>query len=116
MKRKFAYITAPWGSDDAENTENAAQYCREAYDLGYHPICPVMSMPLYLHDEIPQEHKDAIDMANDQLRRSCMLIMCGKKVTERMKDDIALAARLSIPATTMEGLQAVRRVGRKTNA
>jgi len=34
MKRPMAYITAPWGTNEFENTENAARYCREVYDAG----------------------------------------------------------------------------------
>ena len=28
MKRPLAYITAHWGDNEFENTENAAKYCR----------------------------------------------------------------------------------------
>ena len=27
MKRPLAYITAPWGENEYENTENAARWC-----------------------------------------------------------------------------------------
>ena len=62
MKRPLAYITAPWSADDIENTEDAAQYCRKVYDAGFTPVCPVLFLPLFLNDPIPQEHKDGIDM------------------------------------------------------
>lgn len=70
MKRPIAYITAPWGENEFENTENAAKYCRAVYDAGFSPICPMLFLPLFLSDEIPQEHKDGIDMAREYLRRS----------------------------------------------
>lgn len=60
MKRPIAYITAPWGENEFENTENAAKYCRAVYDAGFSPICPMLFLPLFLSDEIPQEHKDGI--------------------------------------------------------
>ena len=63
MKRPLAYITAPWSENEFENTENAAKYCRAVYDAGFSPICPTLFLPLFLRDEIPQEHKDGIDMA-----------------------------------------------------
>ena len=116
MKRPIAYITAPWGADEAENTEKAAGYCREAYDAGFLPICPILFMPLFLHEDIPQEHKDAIDMARDLLRRAHVLVVCGRKVTETMKDDIATAERLRITATTMDGILTVRQQGRDKHA
>ena len=53
MKRSLAYITAPWSNNQYENTENAAAYCRQVYDAGYSPICPVLFLPTFLKDEIP---------------------------------------------------------------
>ncbi len=65
MKRPLAYITAPWSKNPHENAANAASYCRQVYDAGYSPVCPVLFLPLFLKDEIPQEHKDGIDIARD---------------------------------------------------
>ena len=65
MKRPLAYITAPWSNNQYENAENAAAYCRQVYDAGYSPICPVLFLSTFLKDEIPQEHKDGLDMARD---------------------------------------------------
>ena len=73
MKRPLAYITAPWSNSQYENAENAAAYCRQVYDAGYSPICPVLFLPTFLKDEIPQEHKDGLDMARDYLRPSFAL-------------------------------------------
>ena len=56
MKRPLAYITAPWSENEFENTENAAKYCRAVYDAGFSPVCPTLFLPLFLRDEIPQEH------------------------------------------------------------
>ena len=58
----MVYITAPWGSNEFENTETAARYCRAVYDAGFSPVCPLLFLPLFLNDAIPQEHKDGIDM------------------------------------------------------
>lgn len=114
MKRPLAYITAPWSDDEFENTENAAKYCRAAYDAGFSPVCPLLFLPLFLHDGIPQEHKDGIDMARDYLRRSHVLIVCGHGVDETVKNDIAMAERLRITATTLEGILTVKGQGRNT--
>ena len=45
MKRPLAYITAPWSNSQYENAENAAAYCRQVYDAGYSPICPMLFLP-----------------------------------------------------------------------
>ena len=34
----------------------------QVYDAGYSPICPVLFLSTFLKDEIPQEHKDGLDM------------------------------------------------------
>ena len=44
MKRPLAYITAPWGDNEFENTETAARYCRAVYDAGFSPVCPLLFM------------------------------------------------------------------------
>ena len=99
MKRPLAYITAPWSNSQYENAENAAAYCRQVYDAGYSPICPVLFLPTFLKDDIPQEHKDGLDMARDYLRRSHVLVVCGHGIDETVKNDIATAERLRITAT-----------------
>ena len=112
MKRPLAYITAPWSNNQYENAENAAAYCRQVYDAGYSPICPVLFLSTFLKDEIPQEHKDGLDMARDYLRRSHVLVVCGHGIDETVKNDIATAERLRITATTLDGILAVKGQGR----
>ena len=113
MKRPLAYITAPWSENEFENTENAAKYCRAVYDAGFSPICPTLYQPLFLNDAVPEEHKSGIDMGRDLLRRSHVLVVCGHTVTEAMKNDIAVAQRLGITATTLEGILTVKGQGRR---
>ena len=112
MKRPLAYITAPWGENEFENMENASRWCRQVYDAGFSPVCPLLFLPLFLKDSIPQEHKDGIDMARDYLRRSRVLVVCGGKVDETVKNDIATAERLRITATTLDGILTVKGQGR----
>ena len=113
MRRPLAYITAAWSGDPCEATEQAAKYCRAVYEAGFSPICPTLYLPLILNDAIPEEHKDGIDMSRNLLRRSHVLVVCGHTVTEAMKNDIAVAQRLGITATTLEGILTVKGQGRK---
>lgn len=113
MKRPLAYITAQWHGTAAENAEQATRYCRTVYEAGYAPICPTLFLPLFLHDPVPQEHKDGIDMSRDLLRRCRVLVVCGHVVTEEMKNDIAVAQRLGITATTLDGILSVKGQGRR---
>ena len=93
--------------------ELAAKYCRTVYKAGFSPICPTLYLPPILNDAIPEEHKDGIDMSRNLLRRSHVLVVCGHTVTEAMKNDIAVAQRLGITATTLEGILTVKGQGRK---
>ena len=112
MKRPLAYITAAWSGDEYKDTEQAARYCREVYDAGFSPVCPLLYLPLFLNDAIPEEHKNGIDMGRDLLRRSHVLVVCGRGMSEDVKNDIAVAARLGITATTLEGILTVKGQGR----
>ena len=52
-------------------------------------------------------------MSRELLRRSHVLVVCGRTVTESMKNDIAVAQRLGITATTLEGILTVKGQGRR---
>jgi hypothetical protein len=112
MKRPLAYITAAWSGKKIKDREQAAQYCREVYEAGFSPICPLLYMPLFLNDAIPEEHKSGVDMSRDLLRRSHVLVVCGVGISEDVKSDIATAARLKITATTLDGILTVNKQGR----
>lgn len=77
------------------------------------PGLPAFVPASVLKDSIPQEHKDGIDMARDYLRRASVLVVCGGTVDEAMKNDIAVAERLRITATTLDGILTVKGQGRE---
>jgi len=43
------------------------------------------------------------------------MVVCGKAVDEAMKNDIAVAERLRITATTLDGILTVKGQGREEN-
>ena len=112
LKRPLAYITAAWCGEPDTDTEMGTRYSRMAYEAGFSPVCPVLYMPLFLNDSIPEEHKAGIDMRRDLLRRSHVLVVCGGDVDEDVKNDIAVAGRLGIAATTLDGILAVKGRGK----
>ena len=113
MKRPLAFISAAGCCSDHENTKLALQYRRTVYEAGFSPICPTLYQPLFLNDAVPEEHKSGIDMGRDLLRRSHVLVVCGSISTESMKNDVAVAQRLGITATTLDGILTVKRQGRR---
>ena len=112
MKRPLAYISAAWSGDEFEDTDRAAWFCRKVYDAGFAPVCPLLFLPLFLNDDVPEEHKSGADISRDLLRRAHVLVVCGNTVDEDVKNDIAVAARLGITATTLEGILTVKGQGR----
>lgn len=110
-KRPIAYITAAWSGNRTADQERATQYCRQVYEAGYSPVCHNLFLPTFLHESIPQEHKDGLDMAREYLRRSRLFVMCGEQVDETVKNDIAVAQRLHIAATTLDDILAVKGQG-----
>jgi len=111
MKRPLAYITAAWSGNIHQDEDNAIDYCRLAYEAGFSPICPFLYLPLFINEDIPEEHKSITDISRDMLRRSCVLLVCGNTVDKAVKDDIATAARLKITATTLDGILTVKEHG-----
>ncbi len=93
--------------NEFEAKSTALRYCRKVYEAGFSPICPRLMYEGLLRDEIPQEHKDRIEMASELLRRSRILVVCGDSMDGQVKDDIGLAKRLRIAATTLDGIMKV---------
>ena len=61
----LAYLSAAWSGEPDVDMELAAHYCRLAYEAGFSPICPLLYLPLFLNDSVPEEHKAGIDMRRD---------------------------------------------------
>ena len=111
-KRPLAYITAPWGDNEFENAERAAKYCRDAYEAGFSPFCPILLYPMFLREDVAQEHNDMKDMARDSLKRSTVLVVCGGTADEDVMDDIATAKRFRVATTTLDGILTGKGQGR----
>lgn len=112
MKRPLAYITAAWSGEAEKDGQTAEAYCRTVYEAGFSPLCPKTYLPAILNDAIPEEHKSGIDIGRDLLRRAHVLVVCGDGIDEDVKNDIAVAGRLNITATTLAGILDVKRQGR----
>lgn len=53
MEKAFAYICA--AQDAAPRL--LRRYCHKVYELGYVPICPRLSLPQYLSEDVPEEQR-----------------------------------------------------------
>ena len=107
MKRPLAYLTAAWSGEPDVDMELAAHYCRLTYEAGFSPICPLLYLPA-LSPQCPAVRQPQYRFSHPRPRRSHTLIVCGSAVDEDVKNDIAVAGRLGIAATTLEGVLAVK--------
>lgn len=107
MSRAFAYVCSPYAGETRNNTKKTKAYCRRLYEMGYTPIAPHLLFPQFIDDDIPAERKDGLDMAKDILRRCRVVVVCGKELSDVMVDEIALAKRLGIVTTTLDGVEEI---------
>ena len=107
MSRPWAYVTAAWGSDKYEAKKKAIKYCRRIAEAGYDPICPIFLTDAVMDDTVPVEYKHKKDYAEEHLKRSRILVVCGGRTDAQVKSDIALARRMHIAATTLQGIEEI---------
>ena len=73
-----------------------------------------MKRPLaYITAPWSENEFENTDMAREYLRRARVLVVCGSTVDESVKNDIAVAERLRITATTLDGILTVKGQGRR---
>ena len=107
MIRPWAYVTAAWSGDEYEAKKRAVKYCRKVFEAGYSPICPLLFTDEFIDDTVPVEHKDKKDFGEELLRRSRILVVCGGRTDAQVKSDIALARRMRMAATTLQGIEEI---------
>lgn len=89
--KPWAYVTSAWSADRSRAKRSAKRYCRKLYEAGYTPICPLLSLPEVIDTSNADEYKDYMDMSEDMLRRSRILVVCGSAVDDTVLTDIAMA-------------------------
>lgn len=105
--KPWAYVTAAWSADKNRAKRSAKRYCRKLYEAGYTPICPLLLLPEFIDMTSADEFKDYMDMSEDMLRRSRLLVVCGTAVDETVLTDIAIANRFHVASSTMRGVLGV---------
>ena len=105
--KPWADVTSAWSADRSKAKRSAKRYCRKLYEGGYTPICPLLSLPEVIDVSNADEYKDYMDMSEDMLRRSRILVVCGTAVNETVLTDIAIANRFHVASSTMRGVLSV---------
>ncbi|MCR5001285.1 MAG: hypothetical protein K6A71_05780 [Lachnospiraceae bacterium] len=104
-RKEFAeWLGIPYRTMQDWELGTSQKYCRALYEAGYAPVCPFLSQTWFLCTDVPQEYTDARDMAHEFLRRSRILVVCGKKKTKSMMEDIAVAKKYGIATVTLDGI------------
>lgn len=96
----IVYICSPYSGAVMHNTEMASQYSRFAVDEGYVPITPHLYLPLFISEETER----------DLAIRTCLRLMdvcselwvCGDKITDGMRREMAYAAEIGIPISQIK--------------
>ncbi|MCQ5090397.1 hypothetical protein, partial [Ruthenibacterium lactatiformans] len=96
-EKAFAYICA--AQDAAPRL--LRRYCHKVYELGYVPICPRLSLPQYLSEDVPEEQRAMSQISQQLLRRCRMLVVCGGEITAAMACEIGTAEKLKLICTTL---------------
>ena len=105
--KPWAYVTSAWSADRSKARRSAKRYCRQLYEAGYTPICPLLSLPEVIDISNADEYKDYMDISEDMLRMSRILVVCGAGVNETVLTDIAIANRFHVASSTLRGVLGV---------
>lgn len=100
--RKKAYICSPYSADDKEgllrNMRTARAYMFYAFKkMGMCARAPHAFLPMLLCDNVPNERAIALKFGLELLERSDVLLVCGNRISNGMKNEIAHATMLKLP-------------------
>ena len=100
--RKRAYVCSPFRAD----LRTARAYMFYANKkMNMNAAAPHAYMPLLLCDEIPAERAIALRFGLEILEQGDVMLVCGNKLSNGMRGEIAKAALLRMPITVFdEGL------------
>lgn len=104
MEKAFAYICASEGASPRQ----LRLYCRQVFELGYVPICPKLSLPQFLNEEVAHEQQAMSELSGQFLRRCRMTVVCGKRITAAMRAEIGITERHHLICTTLDGLAKIK--------
>lgn len=100
--RKRAYVCSPFSADTREQTEQNMRVAR-AYmfyankKMNMNAGAPHAYLPLLLCDEIPSERALALRFGLELLEQSDVMLVCGNRLSNGMRGEIAKATMLRTP-------------------
>lgn len=93
----MVYICSPLRGHYEENIKNANRYCQIAAGLGVIPLAPHTIFTQYLNDTLPDQREQGLQMGLALLERCDEVWRMGPIISEGMRGETELAAKLGIP-------------------
>lgn len=97
MESKLVYIASPYAGDVEENVAFAKAACRYAMENGATPVAVHLLYPTFLDDADPAQRQAGLRMGLRVLDACDELWLCGDRVSQGMKAELAAAERIGIP-------------------
>ena len=94
---KRVFICSPLKGNIEKNLQNAATYCRFAFDKGFVPWAPHLYFLQFLNDSVKEERAAGMRYGMEEMWRMRAVWVFGEKITEGMRAEIDLAKQLKIP-------------------
>lgn len=107
--KKKAYVYSPYSAEDNEgmlqNMRTARAYMFYALkQMGMCARAPHAFLPMLLCDGVPSERAIALKFGIELLERSDVLLVCGNRISNGMKSEIANAAMLRMPIIVFDDM------------
>lgn len=94
---RLVYICSPYAGDVGKNVEFAKAACRYAMERNCTPVAVHLLYPQLLDDSDPVQRRAGIRMGLRVLEAADELWLCGSRISEGMRGELAAAERLGIP-------------------
>ena len=107
--KKKAYVCSPFSADDKEgmlqNMRTARAYMFYALKkMGMCARAPHAYLPMLVCDKVPNERSLALEFGVNLLTRCDVLLVCGNRISNGMKDEIGNAAILRMPIIVFDDM------------
>ena len=107
--RNKAYVCSPFSADSKngmlQNMRTARAYMFYALkNLNVNARAPHAYLPMLLRDNVPNERAIALKFGIELLERSDVLLVCGNRISNGMKNEIANAAMLRMPIIVFDDM------------
>ena len=99
---KLVYICSPLRGDYEKNIQKATEYCKQALSFGVIAFAPHLYFTQFYNDTIPEQREQGLAIGKEMLGKCDELWVMGKRISQGMRGEIALAKELGMPVFYIE--------------